>query len=614
MSYSKSEKYTFLNERLSKEAYVEEILSEIELLQKNWLKTRTGDLATAEYLNQSRNVKMPLTQKRLMNIQFLVDQLIKNHPDQVRPVYSFNFSIEPETKKLNIEEKVELTLMMSDANYSALQSMRESNSTSNLLNLLQSFRLFNLTKLIKKARNRNQLSHIIKNQLGKTIFTFKNYTYDRSGAEITEDFCFHRDNYDAVKNKIEVETLKKIIDLHSAPVNRRLKNLGILNPYISDYRDTKIDYIINILTGELAPALDRKDLITVRNFGSLRNCINKVDKILDPVILLDSDISGYVRTHFMTTDRDILSIFKELTPEIFSRWESEKVNAAKIISLPIDNGSRFIFDAAQFFAKYNEIINFILYNTEFRFMDQKHKDDKISTADILTDAGKKILSSRDLPLKIFTNEENISAFKKMSKDYEDYKAASVEADECYEESGEGSGKSFISAIISGIVSFFSRGSKSSAKDNQKSNPKKVLAVKKGISKETKDIYKIISERNSMLIPLSDIIELKPENELKIDQAIKELRENELKIVIPIYNARSVLYPQRSKKYLMSDVEYLMIEPDVAKSPESIREFIDQITGFKFKEDVISGNALFSIEKYLFSIHRQNRAKKRREKK
>ncbi len=169
---------------------------------------------------------MPVTQKRLMNIQFLVDQLIKNHPEHIRPIYSFNFSIEPETKKLNIEEKVELTLMMNDSSYHSLQAQRDSTSATNLLHLLQSFRLFNLTKLIKKSKNRNQLSQIVKNQLGKTIFTFKNYNFDRTGIEITEDYCFHKDNYDAVKNKIEVESLKKIIDTHSAPINRRLKTSG----------------------------------------------------------------------------------------------------------------------------------------------------------------------------------------------------------------------------------------------------------------------------------------------------------------------------------------------------------------------------------------------------
>jgi len=614
LAYSKSEKFPFLHERLAKEAHVEEILTEIDLLQKSWLKNKTGELATVEYLNESRNVRMPVTQKRLMNIQFLVDQLIKNHPEHIRPIYSFNFSIEPETKKLNIEEKVELTLMMNDSSYHSLQAQRDSTSATNLLHLLQSFRLFNLTKLIKKSKNRNQLSQIVKNQLGKTIFTFKNYNFDRTGIEITEDYCFHKDNYDAVKNKIEVESLKKIIDTHSAPINRRLKNLGILNPYISDYRDSKIDYILSILTGELAAALDKKDLMTVRNFHSLRDCINKVDKILDPVVLLDGDIMNYIRTHFMATDRAILSMFKELTPEIFSKWETEKINSAKIISFPMNDGSRYLFDSSQFFPKYDEYMHLILFNPEFRYMDQRKQDEMIFNADILTDAGKKLISSNDIALKVFGNDENINVFKKLAKDYDDFKLASAEAEEYYDEADNSSGKSFIAVIISGIASLFTKNSKSQAKGGSKSQPKKALNVKKGISKETKDIYKLISERSSTLIPLSDLIELKPENEPKIEQTIRELRENNLKIVVPIYNARQVLYPIRSKKYLMADVEYLMIDPDAAKSPETIRDFIDEITGFKFKEDVISGNALFSIEKYLFSINRQNRAKKRREKK
>ena len=75
----------------------------------------------------------------------------------------------------------------------------------------------------------------------------------------------------------------------------------------------------------------------------------------------------------------------------------------------------------------------------------------------------------------------------------------------------------------------------------------------------------------------------------------------------------MLYPQRSKKYLLSDVEYLMIDPEVAVSNESIRDYIDSITGFKLKEDTITGSALFSIEKYLMSIYRQNRTKMKRNK-
>ncbi len=614
MTYSKSEKYPFLNERLAKEAHVDEILNEIDLLQKVWLKNLTGELATVEYLNESRNVKMPLTQKRLMNIQFLVDQLIKNHPEHVRPIYSFMFSLEPETKKLDITEKVELTLMISDSNYHALQSMRDTTSTENLLKLLQSFRLFNLTKLIKKSKNRNQLAQIVKNQLGKSIFTFKNYSFDRTGVEITEDYCFHRDNYEAVKSKIEVESLKKLIDLHSAPINRRLKNLGILNPYVSDYRDSKIDYIINILTGELASALDKKDLLTVKNFHSLRDCINKVEKILDPVILLDADIMNHIRSQFITTDKNILSLFKEITPDILSKWETEKLNSGRISVFQMSDGTKYIFDSTQFFTKYDELMHLILFNSEFNYMEQRKKDELIFKADILIEAGMNTLSNRDNALKTFVNEENISSFKKMAKDYEAFKTASEETEEDYEETAKESGKSFIAVIISGIASLFTKSSKTQSRSGQKTQSQKAAGIKRELPKETKDIFRLINERKSPLIPLSELIEIKPENEVKIGQTIKELRSTDFKIVVPIYNARQVLYPIRSKKYLISDVEYLLIDPEAAKSPESIREYIDDITGFKFKEDVISGNALFSIEKYLFSINKQNRAKKLREKK
>jgi hypothetical protein len=47
---------------------------------------------------------------------------------------------------------------------------------------------------------------------------------------------------------------------------------------------------------------------------------------------------------------------------------------------------------------------------------------------------------------------------------------------------------------------------------------------KKISKESQDIYKLIADKKSPLIPLSDFIELKPENEPKIDTIIRDLRE------------------------------------------------------------------------------------------
>jgi len=605
LAFTRNEKFPFLNERLSREPHIEEILTEIDFLQKNWIKNKAGELATAAYLNESRNVKLPLTQKRLMNIEFLLNELVKHHPEEVRPVYSFLFSVEPESKKLNIEEKVEYTLLMDEGDYHALQYARDSISTRSLLELLKTFRLFNLTKLIKKAKNRNHLSQLIKQQIGKTIFTFKNYSLDKSGVEIVEDYCFHKDNYEAVKNRLDVEKLKDIIDLHSLAINRRLKNLGILNSYISDYRDSKIDYILNILTVELATSLDRKDILEVKNFQSLRDCINKVERILDPVVMLDGDISEYIKNNFFITDREILSMFRDLTGESLNRWLSEKISTGRIVTFSLPDGTLYLFDSTQFMSKYEEVVHLILHNPHFKFMEDKQKEEMFFKADLLTDVGKKITSSPELSRKILTGDSAMH-FKKLMSEYEAFKFAQEELDEYFETAEQKT--SFFSSIIYAVASLFKKKEKVKNKGKQATGKKIYKSRMKKISKESQDIYKLIADKKSPLIPLSDFIELKPENEPKIDTIIRDLRGNDLKIVIPIYNARQVLYPIRSKKYLMSDVEYLLVDPEVAKTPESIREFIDNITGYKFKEDTISGNALFSIEKYLFSIHRQNRAK------
>ena len=152
MIFNKDDKYPFLNDRLSREAHIDEVLAEIETSQRKWIKYHTGELSTVESLNESRNIKFPITQKRLNNIQYLVDLLMKDHPAEIRPVYSFRFIINPENKNLTIDEKIEITFMMREAEYSQLQSIRDKESTECLIELLESFRLFNLTKLIKKIK------------------------------------------------------------------------------------------------------------------------------------------------------------------------------------------------------------------------------------------------------------------------------------------------------------------------------------------------------------------------------------------------------------------------------------------------------------------------------
>jgi hypothetical protein len=611
--YNKNEKYPFLNERLSKEAHIEEVLAEIEANQRNWLKNHTGELSTVESLNESRNIKMPLTQKRLMNIQYLVDLLMKDHPSEIKPVFSFKFVINPENKNLTIEEKMEITFMMRESDHIKLQDERDRQSAASLLELLESFRLFNLTKLIKKSKNRNHLAMIVKGQLGTNIFTFKNFSLDKNGLEVVEDYCFHKNNYDSVKSKIDLDGIKQVIQTNEPAIDRRLKNFGILNSSISDYRDNKLEYILNILTGDLAPSIEKKSIVEVKNFKHLRDCIIKVDKLLDPVIMLDGEIMSHIQENFITTEKDLLSLFPDMTGEALDRWESEKSSSAKVI-IHLYNNVKYLIEPVQFLNKYEAFTKSIIYSEDGPEISESQRDSKIFTTDMLTEAGNKILEKEQNALKLFINPESVQKLRQLINEYQDFKRSLIAMRNASKnEAEEKTGASFLARIANSIIMLFTKKEKNYVMNPEKKGSARAKKTSAGISTETRDLYKEISLRRSPLIPISDFLEIKPDNESKIEKLITEMRNNNLKIIIPIYNARQMLYAQRSKKYLLSDVEYLMVDPEKATSPESIRDYIDSITGYKLKEDTITGSALFSIEKYLMSIYRQNRAKMKRDK-
>lgn len=614
---NKNTEFSFLNQRLEKEPFIIEILSEIKGMQSRWLKQRTGELATIEYLNSSRNIKIPFTPKRMLNIQYITDELVKQHPDEIKPVYSFTFDIDRESKNLTINEKTEFTLLMKDTDFNLLLDERDKKSIEAIVDLLSQFRLFNLTKLIKKAKNRTHLTQLMRTRLGKDIFTFKNFYLDKNDFETSEDYCFHSDNYENVQKKLDLELIRKIIDSHSIVINRRLKNFGILNPNVSDYRDSKLDYLMNILTGEMAPAFNKKEIIEIKNFKSLRDCLIKVDKILDPAKLLDNDIMKYIQSQYLSTDRDIINIFEKVTPDVFAQWEAESSNSGKVIIYTGYDGIKYVIDSNLYPAKFEELIQLIVYNPDlFNSLTETEKDNKIFTAEIFAEAGKEVNFKNATALKILKNQETIGKVADLIKDFEYYKKIKSAENNNEKDQDSQSDGSIVVILINFIKSIFSKNTKSSqAADNEyriQNQDKK--AKKTNLSKTAKDIYKQIINRNSIIAVISDFIEIKPENEKMIDQVISELRTSNLKIVIPIYNARQVLYPVRSKKYLIADVDYIIVDPEIPRSPEAIRDYTDSITGYKIKEDTLSGNALFQIEKYLMTIYRQNRAKMKRKKK
>jgi hypothetical protein len=125
--------------------------------------------------------------------------------------------------------------------------------------------------------------------------------------------------------------------------------------------------------------------------------------------------------------------------------------------------------------------------------------------------------------------------------------------------------------------------------------------------EAKNIIFKIKNSTAKIIPLSNYIDLLPALESDIEMIINDIRKLNIKIVIPVYNARKVLYPNRSQQYLISDMEYLLINPEAGQTAESVREFTDSLAGEKIKDEKLSAQAILGIEKYLMAIITQKKA-------
>ena len=204
------EKFKFLDEKTSNEPHIFEVLNEILLYQVNSLPSGDKQLATEEVLKKSSRIKIPFTTTRDRTIDYLIDILLKRYSHFIRPIISFDFNVDSSTKQINISETTEFTILLDNNEYEKLLSTRDQKSVDNLLNLLKKYRFFNLSKLIKKANEKEELSRIIKKQLDTAIFTFKNYNIDNDKIEWAEDFCFHVDNYEHVKESLNLNSLKEI--------------------------------------------------------------------------------------------------------------------------------------------------------------------------------------------------------------------------------------------------------------------------------------------------------------------------------------------------------------------------------------------------------------------
>ncbi|MBP7736715.1 MAG: hypothetical protein KA369_12130 [Spirochaetes bacterium] len=580
--------------------------------QNNVLKTGIGHLMTLDDLKTSRNIKIPFTIARNKIITNLVDILLKNYPDEVRPIITFSFEVDPDSKKLSINETRELTVLISNDDMNKLQGERNEVSCDHFLTLISQFRLFNLTKLLKKTRERALLSQVIKLELGKTVFTYKHFSMNKQSMEIAEDYCFHHDNYDSVRKTMTLEKINKVIANHSAPILRRLKNFGILNTEFSDYTDTKLDYLLNILLQDLYLSLSDSELTEVKNFNSLRSCILKVETLIDPIITAGNDIVAYIRENSICAASAVSSVFNQLAEERLLSWVEENGPRQKIIQFRDEDAIIYLIDGAFLLPRLTELHDLILEKPDV-LMEMSHSErEKIfDEMNLLCNAGRNLLLSDDNARAVLDKDESMKKMHRIIDEYDNYqnsyfKETAVDR----EERAARKRRSLIEAISDFFMSLFAPKKDepiSGAIERDSLSENETEQYRPLARGEAKSIVFKIKNSNAKLIVLSNYIDLLPANEADIEIIINDIRKLNLKIVIPIYNARKVLYPIRSQQYLIPDMEYLMVNPDIIQSPEGIREFADSLAGEKVKDEKITGQAILNIEKYLMSIYSQKKA-------
>jgi hypothetical protein len=603
-------KYPFVHAHIAKEPFIFDVLDEIARNQKEVLRGETGRLATLEILKESRSIKMPTTHVRGKNIAYILDTLSNTYPDDVQRLYSFKFLADPESKKLSIDETVEYTVLCGSTDMIRLQEERDEGSLSSFHELLEKFRLFNLTKLLHKAKNRAHLSKIIKSDLGVNLFTFKHFSLDKNNLEVAEDYCFHRTNYESVKKSINTEIIKKILKDYNTQVSRRLQKFGILNSDFSDYRESKVDYLINILLEDISTSMAQKDLIEVKNFSSLRGCLAKVEKIIDPLITLGNDIVKHVRENGITRRRDLITLFNGFTEEMFDKWSRDSALKSRIL-IHKDDTDTYCIDGMSFLQSISDCHKRILLSQDaFAKLNHFEKQTTLDTFEMLCDTGRELINAPSLADTVLPAGDSIDKLIKIIKDFDDYKKRlSVQENIEKDLVTQKGNRSIFNVIIDFFKSLFSGSPKDTRKKPQEASPTGV--IKRTMTKESQDIMQKIRSTSALILPLSNFLTLSDENHYMIDSIIDELRNTNTKTVIPVYNARKILYPQRSKKLLLSDTEYLMVDPDLIQSPDIIRSFTDSLASEKIKDETITPSAIIHVEKYLLTLYRQKRAQMKR---
>lgn len=610
------QKYSFLDEHSAREPYLFDILNEIVRVQKDLDKGKSRQFATRAHISTTPNVKMPITPSREKNIVFILTHLKERFPDYIASLITFEFNFNDKTKKLLVEPVEEYCYSLTQNEIERLQKLRDQKSLENFLVLIGKFRTFNLTKLLKLIIQKKDFARVLQSGVNKSFFVYKNSEITANKILPEQEFCFHAKNYQSVKTSLTMNQIRSVILMYNDMIKKRLEKFGIMNTDVSDYSDKKLDYILHILTADLAGTLSPKDMVETQNFKSLRDCIMRVDKNLDPANIHHGNIVKYIRENTMATYSDIAAGLATIDEGAVEKWASNAETLKKEFISKTDDGfgQIWLVSNPSAPAEFSRLFNLMRNESDkFEQLSSFQKKSSHKRMEILVTLLSLVVQQQDAHVQLKSPKDRIGEIAANLDEYHTWRQQKELRTELSSTEIPNRKPGFFEIIAEFFGSLFS-GSKKSKLQNQNDDDNGDAEMYGGSSGNqqrkiagiTRAIYTKTKARNQPILALSDFIVLSKENDSQVEKIIREFEENNLKIVVPIFNARKALYPIRSSKLLIPDIEYLLVDPSIPLTSESITTYIDSLVGVKLHDDFIPGHTLSLIEKYLRNIFHQKK--------
>lgn len=616
--------FPFLDEASAKEPFIFDVLNEIVSIQKKFEKGQKRSFATKEHIYTTRNIKMPFSPSREKNLSFVLDHLCAHFPEYITSLIRFEVVVDEASKKIRVKEHLEYCYALANEEIDRLQADRDNESVHSIENIVRRFRTFNLTRLMNMVQSKKPFNAVLQKAINKTIFVYKSVEIKNNKFSPVQEICFHSKNYQAIKSNFSVGPFKSILTNYREMINPRLSHYGIANTDVSDYTDKKIDYILHIMLGDLKSSITPKDMVQLHNFKSLRECIMRVDNATDPTKVYHKEIVEFVHENKFVLPSDIAAQLLSIDETTVRKWATpENLKKEHILKHQESSTHVYLISAKNLQAEFKTTYNLFRNNSDkVAAMTTSEREFHERKMQIFLSVASHTVNQPDAHQIMNCQKEDVGRLAELIEEYEDWIKQKELRNELSGDQMKKGGNIFAS-LIQIIFSIFSMfGSKGDGEEDEAgSNSSRESASgstqgtqkKRPVTQRTRQIYSKAKAHRGPILGLSEFIELNKENDKEIDRLIDEMRSNNLKIIMPVYNARKALYPKRSSKLLIPDIEYLLIDPDVIKTSEAITNYVDSLVGFKMRDDVIPGNTLVNIEKYLRNIHRQQRARLRNRK-